>query len=64
MISIIFIIEFLVLPYFMERFVTNCLPGMTMLDYKVDYVNHKKFNSTGWLSFYSKTKSAVELHFY
>lgn len=47
LISIIYFLEFLVLPYFMERFVINCLPGMTMLDYKVDYVNHKKFNSSG-----------------
>lgn len=40
--------EFLVLPYFMERFVIKCLPEMSMLDYKVDYSNHKKFNSSGW----------------
>jgi len=38
---------FLVLPYFMERFVVSCLPGMSMLDYKIDYINHKKFNSSG-----------------
>lgn len=42
-----FFAEFLVLPYFMERFVVNCLPGMSMLDYKIDYINHKKFNSSG-----------------
>ncbi|XP_050420842.1 rRNA N6-adenosine-methyltransferase ZCCHC4 [Adelges cooleyi] len=39
--------KFLILPYFMERHVINCLPEMTMLDYKVDYVNHKKFNDSG-----------------
>uniref|UniRef100_A0A2S2QQ38 Zinc finger CCHC domain-containing protein 4 n=1 Tax=Sipha flava TaxID=143950 RepID=A0A2S2QQ38_9HEMI len=39
--------KFLVLPYFMERFVIKCIPGMSMLDYKIDYINHKKFNSTG-----------------
>lgn len=45
--NIIYFTEFLVLPYFMERFVVNCLPDMKMLDYKVDYVNHKKFNTAG-----------------
>lgn len=39
--------KFLVLPYFMERFVVNCIPDMSMLDYKIDYINHKKFNSSG-----------------
>ncbi|XP_050547181.1 rRNA N6-adenosine-methyltransferase ZCCHC4-like isoform X2 [Daktulosphaira vitifoliae] len=42
-----FLTKFLILPYFMERYVKSCLPEMSMLDYKVDYSNHKKFNDTG-----------------
>lgn len=32
-------------PYFMERRITDCMPSLTMLDYKVDYENHTLFNT-------------------
>lgn len=36
-----------VFPYFMERYVLNAMPEMTMLDYKVSYTNHKTYNDKG-----------------
>ncbi|CAH0390164.1 unnamed protein product [Bemisia tabaci] len=37
----------LVLPYFMEKQVSNYFPDLIMLDYEVNYINHKKFNAGG-----------------
>nr|KAG5697730.1 hypothetical protein BaRGS_006252 [Batillaria attramentaria] len=34
-------------PYFMEKRISQCLPSLTMLDYKVDYDNHTLFNTKG-----------------
>ncbi|XP_059469480.1 rRNA N6-adenosine-methyltransferase ZCCHC4 [Neocloeon triangulifer] len=34
-----------VFPYFMEPYIVNSLPGTSMLDYRIDYVDHKMFNS-------------------
>lgn len=33
------------LPYFLEQQVLENLPGFTMLDYQVDYANHKNYTS-------------------
>jgi len=35
---------FWVFPYFMEPYLRNELPGISMLDYRVDYADHKMFN--------------------
>ncbi|XP_070211348.1 rRNA N6-adenosine-methyltransferase ZCCHC4-like isoform X2 [Littorina saxatilis] len=32
-------------PYFMEKRICDCIPSLTMLDYKVDYDNHSLFKS-------------------
>lgn len=34
---------FVILPYFMEPQVVDCLPSMKMMDYKVEYRNHSQF---------------------
>lgn len=36
---------FWVFPYYMETYVTNSMPEMSMVDYKVDYTNHDTYHS-------------------
>lgn len=38
---------FLILPYFMENYVQQYMPEMTMFDYKVNYTNHDSYNDAG-----------------
>lgn len=38
---------FLILPYFMDNYVTLYMPEMTMSDYKVNYTNHISYNHAG-----------------
>lgn len=35
----------LISPYFMERIIKKNLSGINMLDFKVEYINHRKFKS-------------------
>ncbi|XP_065218540.1 rRNA N6-adenosine-methyltransferase ZCCHC4 isoform X2 [Planococcus citri] len=53
------VIEFLILPYFMEPFVLKSFPNFSMLDYKVVYVNHRKFKKLDSLT--GSSKSAVRI---
>ncbi|CAB3376803.1 Hypothetical predicted protein [Cloeon dipterum] len=39
------VLFFWVFPYFMEAYISNALPGTAMLDYRIDYSDHKMFNS-------------------
>lgn len=41
------LIVLLVLPYFMEPAVQQSLPNFRMLDYKVEYRNHRQFKKRG-----------------
>lgn len=36
---------FWIFPYFMEMYIKQLMPEMTMLDYKVDYTNHETYHS-------------------
>lgn len=36
---------FWIFPYYMETYITNLMPEMTMVDYKVDYTNHGTYHS-------------------
>lgn len=36
-----------IFPYFMERYVLQEMPEMNMLDYKVNYTNHKTYQESG-----------------
>lgn len=36
---------FWVFPYFMENYIQNVMPEMTMIDYKVNYTNHKLYHN-------------------
>ncbi|XP_059621670.1 rRNA N6-adenosine-methyltransferase ZCCHC4 [Phlebotomus argentipes] len=38
---------FLILPYFMETYVTNEMPQLEMMDYRVNYENHASFQDGG-----------------
>lgn len=36
---------FWIFPYYMEVYITSLMPEMEMLDYKIDYTNHKTYHS-------------------
>lgn len=55
------LIVLLVLPYFMEPAVQQSLPNFRMLDYKVEYRNHRQFKKRGKILIFIFLRSIFSL---